>query len=203
MVSSSVYRIEDLLDQVYALLNGFGYEVWMSHQGTIPVDPGKSAFETCLLAVEKCDLFLSIITPQYGTGVATGELGISHRELLKAIALNKPRWILAHSHVVFARSLFRKLGGNDCAERTLLLEKLGFADEAKLRDLRKRESGVMDDFRVIDMYEAAIQEDVALQDRKGNWVQKYEVSTDVLRFLDAQFADYDAVEQFLKGGKHT
>ena len=64
MVSSTVYGIEELLDQVYALLNGFGYEVWMSHKGTVPIYPDKTAFESCLLAAERCDLFLAIITPQ-------------------------------------------------------------------------------------------------------------------------------------------
>jgi hypothetical protein len=32
LVSSTVYGIVELLDQVYALLSCFGYEVWMSHR---------------------------------------------------------------------------------------------------------------------------------------------------------------------------
>ena len=36
MVSSTVYGIEELLDRVYTLLTAYGYEVWMSHKGTIP-----------------------------------------------------------------------------------------------------------------------------------------------------------------------
>ena len=87
MVSSTVYGIEDLLDQVYALLSGFGYEVWCSHKGTMPVYPNKTAFESCLLAVERCDLFLGIITPHYGSGVVSGGLSITHQELLKAILM--------------------------------------------------------------------------------------------------------------------
>ena len=75
MVSSTVYGVEELLDQVYALLNGFGYEVWMSHKGTVPIYPNETAFDSCLLAAERCDLFLAIITPQYGSGVVNGELG--------------------------------------------------------------------------------------------------------------------------------
>lgn len=61
MVSSSVYGIEDLLDQVFAMLRGFGYTVWMSHAGTIPINPGKSNFENCLAAVEDCDLFFESV----------------------------------------------------------------------------------------------------------------------------------------------
>ncbi len=102
MVSSTVYGVEELLDRVFALLTGFGYqteygyEVLMSHKGTVPVSSNETAFESCLKAVEKCDLFLGIITPQYGSGVDATGLSITHQEMKRAIELNKPRWFLAH-----------------------------------------------------------------------------------------------------------
>lgn len=65
MVSSTVYGEEELLDRIYTLLTGFGYEVWMSHKGTIPVSSQQTAFESCLAAVEQCDLFLGIITARF------------------------------------------------------------------------------------------------------------------------------------------
>ena len=92
MVSSTVYTIENLLDQVFATLNGFGYDVWMSHAGTVPVDPQKSNFENCLDAVEHCDVFLGLITPFYGSGRDGSEASITHQELLHAINLGKLRW---------------------------------------------------------------------------------------------------------------
>ena len=57
MVSSTVYGIEELLERVYSLLTAFGYDVWMSHKGTMPIMSSKTAFQNCLDAVEKCDLF--------------------------------------------------------------------------------------------------------------------------------------------------
>jgi len=57
----------------------------MSHKGTLPVFSTNTAFEDCLLAVEKCDLFLGIITPSYGSGIDKDSLSITHQELLKAI----------------------------------------------------------------------------------------------------------------------
>ena len=198
MVSSTVYDIEELLEQVYTLLSGFGYEVWVSHKGTVTVYPNQTALESCLTAVEECDLFLSIITPRYGSGVLDGQISITHQELLKAIELNKPRWILAHDHVVFARTLLRKLGGKDQQGRAALLETLGFGDPDSLQRLRKREELVLDDFRVIDMYEAAIRHDLKVyQDRTGNWVQKFREPVDVKLFATAQFSRYRAVERFL------
>jgi hypothetical protein len=199
MVSSTVYGIEELLEQVYALLNGFGYEVWCSHKGTVQVYPNQTALESCITAVEKCDLFLCIITPQYGSGVIPGDLGFTHQELLKAIELNKPRWILAHHHIPFARSLFTKLGCKTAKDRKGLLEKLGFKTKEQLRTLKKREQAVIDDFRVIDMYDAAIRHDLkTCQDKKGNWVQKFTSDQDAKLFATAQFGRYSEVEEFLK-----
>jgi len=110
MVSSTVYGIEELLERIYTLLTAFGYEVWMSHKGTVPVFSNRSALENCLVATKKCDLFLGLITPQYGSGKEEEGLSFTHQELLKAIELNKPRWLLAHDHVVFSRSLLNHLG---------------------------------------------------------------------------------------------
>ena len=106
LVSSVVYGYEDLLESIYALLETFGYHVLMSHKGTIPIDPQVSAMDSCLDAVESCDLFLGLILPKYGTGreTATG-LSITHREAIQAIEINKPRWFLVHEHVAVARQL--------------------------------------------------------------------------------------------------
>ena len=198
MVSSSVYGIEDYLDQIFALLGQFGYEVWMSHKGTIPIYPNQTALESCLTAVENCDLFLAIITPRYGSGVVQDHLSITHQELLKAIEKKRPRWILAHNNVIFARSMFRKLGAKDGKQRTELLEKLGFSDEKSMKALTKREELVIDDFRVIDMYDTAIRNDlVVYQDRKGNWVQKYSDDRDINLFATFQFSRYRQVEGYL------
>lgn len=183
MVSSTVYGIEELLERAYAVLTEFGYDVWMSHKGTLPVTSTRTAFENCLHAVEQCDMFLSLITPHYGTGRASkAERSITHDELLKAIELNKPRWILAHDHVVFARTL---------------LTSLGYADAAKRAALTLKPTAVIDDLRVIDMYEAAIRHEVQLMDRKGNWVQKYVSPDDALLYASAQFHRYQEAERFL------
>jgi hypothetical protein len=109
MVSSTVYGIEELLDRIYTLLTTFGYEVWMSHKGTMPVQSNLSAFENCLRAVERCDLFLGLITQYYGSGKDSSDISITHQEFRKAVELNKPRWLLSHDYVVFARSLLKNL----------------------------------------------------------------------------------------------
>lgn len=185
LVSSTVYGIEELLDRIYTLLTAFGYEVWMSHKGTMPVSSSKTAFQNCITAVEKCDLFLGIVTPWYGSGVDEQEgISIVHKELKKALELNKPRWLLSHDHVVFARSFLNDLGYENAAKRKKL-------------NLKKR-SKIFGDLRVIDMYEEAILSEKPLRDRQGNWVQKFESDPDALIFATAQFSRFQEVEAFLK-----
>ena len=183
MVSSTVYGIEELLDRIYTLLVTFGYEVWMSHKGTMPVFSNLTAFENCIRAVEKCDLFLGIITSHYGSGILSDDISITHKELRKAIELNKPRWLLAHDHVVFARSLLKNLQYPD----------LKISPKTSLK-----KNPVMDDLRVIDMYEEAIQSCKPLAERPGNWVQKYQSNEDASLFVIAQFSRYQEVEEFIK-----
>ncbi|EKA7371502.1 DUF4062 domain-containing protein [Vibrio parahaemolyticus] len=183
MVSSTVYGVEEVLDRVYSLLTAFGYEVWMSHKGTVPVSSNETAFESCLKAVEKCDLFLGIITPQYGSGVDASGLSITHKEMKKAIELNKPRWFLAHDQVVFARRLLMDLGYKTQEQRSEL-------------ELRKGASSISN-IKVLDLYEDATMENLPLDDRQGNWVQKFDRDDDANLFVVAQFSRYQDVEQRL------
>jgi hypothetical protein len=193
MVSSTVYGIEELLNRVYALLTGFGYEVWMSHKGTVQTFSSRSTFEDSLAAVADCDLFLSVITPQYGSGKHDDGLSITHQELLKAIELKKPRWVLAHDHVVFARSFLAGLrqappsGSADTILRKLNRGGLSLVEGCK----------VMDDLRVIDMYDAATRQHLPQGSREGNWVQKYWDDSDALLYATAQFSRYQEVEKFV------
>ncbi len=184
MVSSSVYGHEDLLDQVYATLTGFGYEVWSSHSGTMPTFSNVTAFENCVKAVQDCDLFFGIITPFYGSGIVKDEaISITHKEMLTAIELNKPRWFVAHDHVVFARQLLRALGHQTKADR---------------KALPFTETGAIDDLRVIDMYEDATRDGVKpLAARTGNWVQTVTSDEATLRFATAQFNRIHEVQNFL------
>jgi hypothetical protein len=184
MLSSTVYGVEELLDRMYAVLTQFGYEVWSSHAGTMPTNSSLSAFDNCIKAVRDCDLFLGLITTQYGSGVVGRDISITHKELITAIELNKPRWLLAHDHVVFARKLLEKLG-HDTAERRAELE-------------YDPSPSVLDDLRVIDMYEAAIRNEIRFRDRTGNWVQKFISDEDALRYATAQFYRFHEVERFLE-----
>ncbi len=184
MVSSTVYGIEELLDRIYTILTAFGYDVWMSHKGTLPIFSTNTAFENCILAVEKCDLFLGLVTTSYGSGIDKTGLSITHQELRKAIELKKPRWLLAHSNVVFARRFLKDLGYENKEDRNKL-------------DLKERASSISN-LKVIDMYEDAILELEPLDKRVGNWVQEYNTDEEAFLFASSQFSRFQEVEKFLE-----
>ena len=186
LVSSSVYGVEELLDRIYAILTSFGYDVWMSRSGTLSVRSDRTAFENCLNAVDKCDLFLGIITTSYGTGIdeRSGH-SITHLEIKRAIELNKPRWLLTHDQVVFARRFLNDLGHKTPADRGKLYLKKGAKS--------------ITDLRVIDMYEDAIRHHIEpLSERYGNWVQEFSTNEAANVFITAQFSRFQEVENFLK-----
>jgi len=182
-VSSTVYGVEELLERIYNLLTYLKYEVWMSHKGTIPVRSDRTAFDNCLAAVEKCDFFLGIITPWYGSGRDRNDLSITHQEIQCAIVQNKPRWLLAHENVVFARRLLSDLGWTTSEKRRRL-------------SLNKRAKSITD-LRVIDMYEEAIRNEEPLTERYGNWVQAFNSDEDALLFAVSQFSRFQEVEEFI------
>lgn len=184
LVSSTVYGIEELLERVYTLLVAFGYEVWMSYKGTIAVRSDRTAFKNCLAAVDACDLFLGIVTRDYGSGRDGDEPSITHQEIRRAIELDKPRWLLTHSDVVFARRLLRDLGYETPEERRALRLKKG--------------AKALTDLRVLDLYEEVVRDGKPLAERAGNWAQEFRGNADALLFATAQFSRFQEVEAFLQ-----
>lgn len=184
MVSSTVYGLEGLLDQVFGMLEGYGYEVWMSHKGTIPTNPRQDNFANCLEAVERCDAFLGVITGRYGSGVGPKGPSITHQEMELAVRLGKLRWFLVHHDVVVARQL---------------LKQFRFHAGGRRKRLRFKKTPVLDDIRVLDMYESAIQHGRPLRERTGNWVHEYAAPSEALTFIHAQFRDPDRIRQLLDG----
>lgn len=165
MLSSTVYHFKTEIEQIYATLTGYGYDVFCSHMGTVYNVPGKSPEESCLIAVEECDFFFGIIYPFYGSG-------ITHKEFKKAIELNKPRGFLAHHDVAFARQLLNQF----------MVDENGDATDFKLN----KKTPVMDDLRVIEMYNDAVGDGKPLNKRL--WAQEfYKYTLDGAAFVATQF----------------
>lgn len=179
MVSSTVYDIRPLLKQAFGMLTSYGYDVIMSDRLTVPIDPRKHNFDSCIRAVEECDLFFGIITPSYGTGVSKKEnRSITHMELMRSIELEKPRFMLCHQAVVSSRVLLNTLSfGGQPLKGAGGRANLTLASKSVLRDLR-----------TIDMLEAALREDIEeVDDRTNHWVAEYESEEDVRSFIATNF----------------
>jgi len=171
MVSSTVYGLENLLNQIYGSLNSAGWEVWMSHRGTTPVDSDLSNFDNCLQAVRDCDAFLGIIAGSYGSGKVKGGKSITHQEMEMAIKLGLKRWFLVSHEIVIARQLVRAVKKAEPDIR------------AKL-DLSG--NPILNDWRILDMYDAAVRDSKALEDRVGNWVQPFRTYDEALQYVGGQ-----------------
>jgi hypothetical protein len=194
LVSSVVRGYEDMLESIYAILDQ-DYDVIMSHKGTLPVDPEISAMNSCVQAVDDCDLFLGIILPRYGSGKEEADgLSITHREAIRAIELNKPRWFLVHEHVAIARELLKPYHDEDRTDGFHLKPGITFG-----------KTPILSDLRVIDLYELAMRHDISeVKHRKGNWVQPYGPEYDARLFVNAQFRRYrELADKFLPKLKDT
>lgn len=179
MVSSSVYHQRTEVHQLCGLLSSYGYDVLNSEIGTIypPLGSKDITLDACLQAVRESDIFLGIITPFYGTS------GYTHQEFKQALSLNKPRRFICHANVTFARKL---------------LEPLRY-DKAKNGKKRKTKfvlpkSSVLDDMRVIDMYEEVVQTGIPKDQWGYRWVQEYYHFHEALRHIQVLFEDKSKVE---------
>jgi len=186
MVSSSVYGAQSLLRQAYATLLGFGYEVICSPVGTLPVNPNMANLKNCLQAVTDCDAFIGFIRPIYGSGRdSTKDKSVTHLELEKAVELNLPRWMLAHSSVVKMRSLVRHV----------FYDKKGGRNAVRFQVLK----GEFDDPRVIEMYELAADSHSKKpwSARTNHWVHEYHYDYEALDYISPQFHDQKRVSAWL------
>jgi hypothetical protein len=122
-----------------------------------------------------------VILPRYGSGKeAADALSITHREALKAIEINKPRWFLVQENVALARQLLQP-----------------YRDESRKPEFKLKPgidfepTPILSDLRVLELYEAAMMHDIPnVAKRRGNWVQVYGPEDDARLFATAQFRRY-------------
>lgn len=178
MIASSVYNYEDQINEICGILEQMGYHPISSHYKTMPTDPSKSNLENCLIAAQNCDAFFGIIRPFYGSGII-GETSITHEEMKTAIALKKPRWFIAHRDIRVARELFKQY-------RYL-------PDRSLNPDFVYQPTKLLDDIRVIDMYNDTILNDINPAERIGHWTEEYFTIQDIKKVIQTQFHDKERI----------
>lgn len=191
-VASTVYNFEYVLRQVYELLDSYGYDVCMSHMGTILLDSSKSNLDNCINAVNECDVFVGFIRPDYGSGVLEkGGKSITHFEFSTANQREIPRFILADYRVVFTRSLFRdSFVVEDSTAKPINFDHISF------------ENNKVMDTRCIRMYNEAIKDkEKPASKRTGNWVQEYISYDDIKMHLESQFKYPERIKKLIDNSK--
>jgi hypothetical protein len=191
-VASTVYDFEYVLRLVYELLDSYGYDVFMSHMGTIFLDSSKSNLENCIHAVNECDIFIGFIRPDYGSGVLEkGGKSITHIEFETANKREIPRFVLADYRVVFTRSLFRdSFVVEDSTAKRIDFDQISF------------ENNKVMDTRCIRMYNEAIKDkEKPASKRSGNWVQEYINYDDIKMHLESQFKYPERIKKLIDHSK--
>lgn len=191
-VASTVYNFEYVLRQVYELLDSYGYDVCMSHMGTILLDSSKSNLDNCINAVNECDVFVGFIRPDYGSGVLEkGGKSITHFEFETACKREIPRFVLADYRVVFTRSLFRdSFVIEDSTAKRIDFDEISF------------ENNKVMDTRCIRMYNEAIKDkEKPASRRTGNWVQEYISYDDIKMHLESQFKYSERIKKLIDNSK--
>lgn len=192
-VASTVYNFQSDLDRIYNLLDGFGYDVLMSHKGTIPLDSSKSNAHVCVEGVEECDVFLGFIRPDYGSGVLErGGMSITHMEFQTAMKRNIPRFVLADYRVVFTRSLFKdSYIIEDSTAKQINFDTISF-DNCEVMDTR-----------CVSMYNEAIKDkERPASKRTGNWVQEYYDFDAIEMHIESQFKYPARIQKLIDNSKN-
>lgn len=196
-VSSTVYEFETELSRVFAQLDGYGYDVCMSKEGTVPLNSRLSNLVNCVNAVEECHVFLGIIRPLTGTGILeTNGRSITAQEFDRAIEIGMPRFVLADYRVEFAHK-FLKLMGQDLAAIPNYKEREVTRDGKKVWE---RKPNLIVHGECVDVYRKTVQDHVPRpMDRVGNWAQPYKDYDDISRFVEAQFQNVERIKMLLHG----
>ena len=196
-VSSTVYDFENDLRQIFLTLDGFGYDVYMSKEGTIPLDSRLSNLVNCVNGVEECDIFLGIVRPLIGSGVLEkGGRSITAQEFYKAIELAMPRFVLADYRVEFAHKFLNLMKQG--------LKSIPLNKEKTITDEEGKEKNVLIPNDVVhgecvEIYRLAIQNNIKAVNRKGNWAQPYKDTEDILRFIESQFKNVERIKSLING----
>jgi hypothetical protein len=178
MVASTVYNYEDQIEQICGLFMQMGYHPVNSHIKTMLVDPALSNRDICLGAVRRCDCFFGIIRPVYGSGII-GHTSITHEEMKLAITLKKPRWFVVHRDIRVARVLLKQYMYN--------------AGGLKKPDFHYESTNLLDDIRLIDLYNDTIMNEVPPEERVGHWADEYFKINDIIKVVETQFADRERI----------
>jgi hypothetical protein len=98
-ISSTYYDMRHIRNAVKDFIESLGFEPVLSEQFDVFYQHGKSAQESCLDEIKKCDIYILIIGTQYGSIFPNDTLSITHREYREAIHVELPIFAFVDAYV--------------------------------------------------------------------------------------------------------
>ena len=208
MISSSVYGFEDQLDRIAAIFRTLDYNVVMSKEGSLQVNPRLGNFENCLKAVENCDLFFGIIRPNCGTGSSNNK-SITLQEFEHARELQKPSWFVIDNKVKWYKDLIRCLrmrihpktpyeDFNSFIKDFIKTTQDNHQRLPKVIDIFEPDESRTFDLECLTMERFVNQLEVPRSVVTNNWMQYYNSLTDIEKYISTNFGDRNFIDNILK-----
>ena len=104
--------------------------------------------------------------------------------MLRALKLKRPRWFIAHRDISIARQLLKQY---------MILE-----DESPNPAFAFKNTEILDDIRLVKLYNDVILNDIEPADRVGHWVDEFFRIGDILRVIQTQFAGQERVRAIVE-----
>jgi len=107
-ISSTYYDLRHVRDAIKEFIEFIGFQPVLSEQFDVLYEHGKSAQQSCLDEIKKCDMYILIIGTQYGTIFPNDSLSITHREYKEAIQAKIPIFAFVDKYVHDDYRIYRK-----------------------------------------------------------------------------------------------
>lgn len=99
-ISSTYYDMRHVRNAVKDFIDSLGFEPVLSEQFGVLYEHGKSAQQSCLDEINKCDMYILIIGTQYGNIFPNDTVSITHREYREALRANLPIFAFVDVYVL-------------------------------------------------------------------------------------------------------
>ena len=107
-ISSTYYDLRHVRNAIKEFIEFIGFQPVLSEQFDVLYEHGKSAQQSCLDEIKKCDMYILIIGTQYGTIFPNDSLSITHREYKEAIQAKIPIFAFVDKYVHDDYRIYRK-----------------------------------------------------------------------------------------------
>ena len=113
-VSSTCYDLQEIRGNLRSFISDFGYEPIMSDFGDIFYDFNENVQDSCIKAIQGCDMYILIIGNNYGSlyhaedKIKETPDSITLKEFKKALEINKPKLIFINDYVNYDYQNYRR-----------------------------------------------------------------------------------------------